>query len=113
LNLLLSFAFKRIGGFTTSNPLTQPVWQARLAESKIGARPPAFPAHLYHALYDEVIPYGQANVLRQTWCRAGVKVQWSQYPIAEHIVGESEGAGAARTWIEDRLAGKPAPTNCP
>jgi hypothetical protein len=41
-----------------------------------------------------------------------VKVQRSRYPIAEHLLGESQGAGPARTGIEDRLAGKAAPANC-
>jgi predicted esterase len=111
-NLLLSFMFKKIADFTSTNPLTQPDWQARLAESKVGAKPPSFPAFLYHATFDEVIPVGQANALRQAWCTGGVKVQWQQYPVAEHILGEGEGAGLARTWIKDRFAGKPAPTNC-
>ena len=111
--LLLNNLFRNLNNLTTSNPLQDPRWQARLAESKLGNKAPAFPVHLYHATFDEIIPFGQANRLRQDWCRQGVTVQFTQYPIAEHLLGEAEGAPAARAWLKDRLEGKPAPSNCP
>jgi hypothetical protein len=109
--MIFNYLGKHISDYTTSNPLDQPDWQARLAESKLGAKKPAVPAFLYHAASDEVIPEPQALQLKTDWCRQGVAVKWAEYG-GEHIIAEGSGTPDAITWLQDRFAGKPVPTSC-
>ncbi|MEQ0559788.1 lipase family protein [Amycolatopsis sp. NEAU-NG30] len=109
--LLLNYAFKKIGDFTTSNPLATPQWQARLAQNKLGAHPPRVPVFQYHASTDEIVNTPQAEALHRAYCAAGVREQWTTYP-AEHATGLIAGQADAHQWIVKRFTGEPAPSNC-
>lgn len=109
--LLLNYAFKKIGDFTTSNPLATPQWQARLAQNKLGAHPPRVPVFQYHASTDEIVNTPQAEALHRAYCAAGVREQWTTYP-AEHATGLIAGQADAHRWIVKRFTGDPAPANC-
>ena len=110
--LLVPLAFQRISNYTTSNPLTVPAWQARLAQNKLGAVAPRVPVFQYHATFDEIIPLDQAQVLRRAYCSRGVKVQWNEMRVAEHLSGIFDGQGPAIAWMSDRFANRAAPSNC-
>ncbi|OLR94269.1 lipase family protein [Actinokineospora bangkokensis] len=111
IELLTNYPFKRISDYTTSNPLQDPKWQARLAQNKLGQTPPRVPVFQYHALTDEIVNTPQAEALRKTYCSAGVEVQWNTY-ISDHLTGILAGNGDAHKWIVDRFADKQAPSNC-
>ncbi|EWC60842.1 Triacylglycerol lipase precursor [Actinokineospora spheciospongiae] len=63
VELLANYPFKTIAGYTTTNPLTDPTWQARLAQNKLGQNPPRVPVFQYHASTDEIV-----NTPRATRC---------------------------------------------
>ncbi|MEV6905797.1 lipase family protein [Amycolatopsis sp. NPDC051071] len=109
--LVLNYPFKRISDFTTSNPLNTPVWQARLAQNKLGANPPRVPVFQYHATTDEIVNTPQAETLHKAYCAAGVREQWKTY-ISEHATGIFAGNADAHQWIVKRFAGDAAPSNC-
>ncbi|WP_410639072.1 lipase family protein [Amycolatopsis sp. lyj-346] len=109
--LLLNYSFKKIGDFTTSNPLGTPQWQARLAQNKLGAHPPRVPVFQYHASVDEIVNTPQAETLHRAYCAAGVREQWTTY-LAEHATGILAGHADAHQWIVKRFNGEPAPSNC-
>jgi hypothetical protein len=105
-------ANRRMNEFTTVPDLLRtPAWQARLGESRLGGVTPRVPMLLYHGLVDVTIPISQANALRNRYCAAGVKVQWSTYP-ADHVGTAVLGAVPTGNWLADRLADRSAPTNC-
>ncbi|MDS0138819.1 lipase [Amycolatopsis sp. CM201R] len=109
--LLLNYSFKKISDYTTSNPLDTPVWQARLAQNKLGAHPPRVPVFQYHASVDEIVNTPQAETLHRAYCAAGVREQWTTY-LADHATGILAGNADAHQWIVKRFNGDPAPANC-
>ncbi|MFI6091343.1 lipase family protein [Streptomyces sp. NPDC051218] len=105
-------AFKKISAMTVKNPLDQPDWQQRLRESTVGTRAPAAPVYQYHALADELIPYGVGKQVRKDWCAKGANVEWHTVPLGEHVSGVITQSPLAAKWLADRFAGKPARGNC-
>lgn len=111
LDAVFGYAFQRISGITTTNPLATPAWQARLAENKLGSARPRAPIFLFHGTHDEVIPLAQARTLRAQYCAAGVPVRWATY-VGEHVTTLVASVPDALAYLGDRFAGKPAPSNC-
>ncbi|WP_406507317.1 lipase family protein [Streptomyces sp. NBC_00212] len=105
-------SFKHVTDLTVKNPLQQPDWQARLAESKLGTHRPDAPVYLYHGTVDELIPYAVGRQLRSDWCAKGANVEWHALPLLGHIGGVTVGGVPAANWLADRFAGKPASSNC-
>ncbi|RSD20845.1 lipase family protein [Amycolatopsis eburnea] len=111
VDAVFGYAFGHIADYTTANPLATAKWQARLAENKLGARPPKAPVFLFHGSGDEIIPLSQAQTLRSQYCAAGVPVTWGTY-LGEHVTTLAFSAGDVVGYLADRFAGKPARSNC-
>ena len=109
---LLQGAFQSIDTLTTTNPLDEPDWQARLAENQLGNATPAVPVLQYHALLDEIIPFDQGTRLRDAWCASGAQVRWSEYWLAEHALGIFAGQAESITFLNDRFTGAPFQPTC-
>ncbi|MEV5979806.1 lipase family protein [Streptomyces sp. NPDC052114] len=105
-------SFKSVDSMTTKNPLDQPDWQNRLRQSQVGTHKPDAPVYLYHALADELIPYGVGKQVRADWCARGADVEWHTVPVGEHVSGVITQSPLAAQWLADRFAGKPARGNC-
>ncbi|MET9324889.1 lipase family protein [Streptomyces sp. NPDC003038] len=105
-------SFKRISDLTTKDPLAQPDWQARLNQSRLGRTAPAAPVYQYHALADELIPYGVGRQLRSEWCAKGANVEFDTIWVGEHVSGVITQSVAVGNWLADRFAGRPAHANC-
>lgn len=105
-------SFKRISDLTTRNPLAQPDWQARLNQSRLGRTAPAAPVYQYHALADELIPYGVGRQLRSEWCAKGADVEFDTIWIGEHVSGVITHSLEVGNWLADRFAGRPTRANC-
>lgn len=105
------YAFQRMSQYTTSDPLADPRWQARMNENRLGANPPEVPIYLFHGVLDELVAYGQAKTLRKEYCAAGADVLWASLP-GEHVVTMVQAAPTVVAYLAGRFAGRPAPTNC-
>ncbi|MGW8725296.1 lipase family protein [Streptomyces sp. NPDC055808] len=105
-------SFKHITDMTVKNPLEQPDWQARLAESKLGTHRPDAPVYLYHGTIDELIPYAVGQQLRSDWCAKDANVEWHALPRLGHIGGVTAGGIPAANWLADRFAGRTTHPNC-
>ncbi|MEU9377115.1 lipase family protein [Streptomyces sp. NPDC048255] len=105
-------SFKRISDLTTRNPLAQPDWQARLNQSRLGRTAPAAPVYQYHALADELIPYGVGRQLRSEWCAKGADVEFDTIWLGEHVSGVITHSLEVGNWLADRFAGRPTSANC-
>jgi pimeloyl-ACP methyl ester carboxylesterase len=110
-DLLVRQAFKKIGDFTTSDPLNTPQWKARIAENKLGDTPPKVPVLQYHAVQDEIVDFTQADALHRAYCAEGVRLQFNTF-VSEHVAGIVVGNGTAHDWIVNRFKGAQAPSNC-
>ncbi|MCT9089141.1 lipase family protein [Streptomyces sp. ASQP_92] len=105
-------SFKHITDLTVKNPLQQPDWQARLAESRLGTHRPDAPVYLYHGTIDELIPYAVGQQLRSDWCAQGTNVEWHALPLLGHIGGVTAGGVPAANWLAERFAGTAPHPNC-
>ncbi|MFE9406722.1 lipase family protein [Streptomyces sp. NPDC006530] len=105
-------SFKHITDLTVKNPLQQPDWQARLAESRLGTHRPDAPVYLYHGTIDELIPYAVGQQLRSDWCARGTNVEWHALPLLGHIGGVTAGGVPAANWLAERFAGAAPHSNC-
>ncbi|MDX3537453.1 lipase family protein [Streptomyces sp. MB09-01] len=105
-------SFKRISDLTTRDPLAQPDWRARLNQSRLGRTAPAAPVYQYHALADELIPYGVGRRLRADWCARGANLEFDTVWVGEHVSGVITHSLAAGNWLADRFAGRSTHANC-
>jgi hypothetical protein len=107
------YAGQRIENYTVGhvNPISEPKWQAVLNANDLGSMKPVVPLLQYHGLADEVIPYQVEVTLHQQYCAQGVTTQLTGFP-GDHVLTQVEAQAAVAGWISDRLAGKPAPSNC-
>jgi pimeloyl-ACP methyl ester carboxylesterase len=111
-SVILNFGLHKIAEYTTTNPMLQPDWQARLRENSLGAVAPSAPIFIWHGLFDEILPYEQDAALWKTYCRKGAKVTF-EATFDEHVSGMvGQGGTDAVTFLSDRLSGKPATDNC-
>ncbi|WP_216209968.1 lipase family protein [Amycolatopsis aidingensis] len=105
--------FTRLNDLVTlPDPLEHPRWRATLAENRAGGQRPSAPVLLYHAAFDELIPYATGRKLLARYCELGSTVQWKTIPLAEHITGVAVGGPIAMEWLGARFAGEPARNSC-
>ena len=89
----------------------QPALRKALEEQNLDEKPVSAPVYHYHGLEDELVPLEQDVNLHYAWCNLGVKDDFQLYP-AEHLFTDGIAAGNALKWIEERVAGKTAPSTC-
>lgn len=104
-------AGRHIEELTTTNPLTTPQWQARLAEQRLGSVAPAVPAFLFHGAVDQLVPYSLGTGLRDAWCSIGADVTFTGYPF-DHFGGLVAGNADGVAFLTDRFAGTPSAPGC-
>ncbi|MFR9752485.1 lipase family protein [Nocardia sp. 004] len=85
---------------------------------------PETPIFEWHSPDDQEIPVDAIEHTIRRWCAAGVRVQTRQVPTVEylptverlpgveHLSAAALGAPEALLWLEARVRGEPAPTNC-
>jgi hypothetical protein len=110
---LVTYAGKRIQDYTTGhiNPIGEPRWQKVLTANNLGAIRPRVPVLQYHGTADEVIPWRVEATLHHRWCSKGVTTLLTSYP-GDHVTTQIEAQTQVVTWLRNRLAGRPAPSNC-
>jgi|HubBroStandDraft_3_1064219.scaffolds.fasta_scaffold22714_2 pimeloyl-ACP methyl ester carboxylesterase len=110
---LLTYAGKTLQDYTVGgvNPMNDPAWTAVLDENNLGKIAPDVPVLQSHGLLDEVIPYSVEVTLHEQYCSLGVKSQLDSF-VGEHVTTALEDQPAVLTWLANRFAGQPAPSNC-
>lgn len=61
---------------------------------------------------DGIMVAGDVRGLANRYCDAGLAVQYDEYNTISHIPSMMLWLPGALQWINDRMAGKPAPSNC-
>ncbi len=112
VELLLNYAGKQISDYTTTSPLSTTLWRSKVLPNTLGSEKINVPVYQYQGTVDEIIPYGQATVLRDQYCALGVDLQWAEMPVG-HITGVARGNEGAFQFLQDRVAGRPTTPNCP
>jgi hypothetical protein len=103
--------------FTTShkslNELeeSEPNLKKALEEQNLDNKAVPVPTYHYHGLEDEIVPLSQDVNLHYHWCTLGGTDDMQLYN-GEHLFTAGMAAGNALKWIEERVAGKTAPSTC-
>ncbi|MFE5287183.1 lipase family protein [Nocardia sp. NPDC056611] len=73
---------------------------------------PNMPVFEWHSPIDGLIPINAVVNTVHRYCAAGTKVWSEQVPVPDHLTAAVLGLPAAYAWMDARLRGEPAPTNC-
>lgn len=118
LELLTDYPGGRIQDVTTTSPVVEPEWLARVVENRLGSQPIEVPVFQYHEVGDGLVAFPQADTLHREYCERGVVHTWRTYdtgsesPIVRHVNLVYQANVDVNAFIADRLAGTPAGTTC-
>ncbi|HEX4063949.1 MAG TPA: lipase family protein [Streptosporangiaceae bacterium] len=110
-----TYTLQRIESYTKGglNPLDNPAIQQVIADDTMGSiGTPQIPMQIYMATFDELVVTPDVTTLVNQYCAAGEKIQYLQFPLAEHVTAEAEGLPGAIAYMQARFAGQTPPTNC-
>ncbi|MFI8567336.1 lipase family protein [Rhodococcus sp. NPDC078407] len=83
-----------------------------IAATRLGGNlAPSIPTMIYQGQQEFWIPKEGAETLYDEWCALGADVRLEEY-LGEHLIVAISGIPGAYAWIDDRLAGIPAPSGC-
>jgi pimeloyl-ACP methyl ester carboxylesterase len=101
-----------IGGITFEQVQEEfPNVKRILEEQQLGTKTISVPVYHYHGLEDEFVPVTQDVELHQAWCSLGVKDDFQLYP-GDHLLTDPTAIPTVMKWLEERVAGKTAPSTC-
>ncbi len=98
-------------GQTLAQLEAMPAIAAAINAQQLGTTPITVPMYQYHGQADEIIPLAQDIALKQQYCAEGVTDEFVLYP-SEHITTQFQAAPQVVSWLGDRFAGLPAPSDC-
>lgn len=110
-----TYAFQRIESYTKGglNPLDNPNIQQAIADDTMGSiGTPKIPMQIYMATFDELVVTPDVTSLVSKYCAAGEKIQYIEFPLADHITAEAEGLPGAIAYMQARFAGQTPPSTC-
>lgn len=109
---LTAFAFQKMSNLTVVPQILEvPAVKDVIAKNRLGQRKPGAPTYIYQGTIDELMPIADVDALTQQYCRQGVKVQYTR-TFNDHLLLAVTGFGKAFAYLQDRLDGRPAPSNC-
>jgi acetyl esterase/lipase len=107
-------AFKGVSGSAVlaHDPLSIPSLQQLLHENSAGNRPAGAPLLIVQGTADTTIPKVLTDAFDTKACAAGDTVDYRTYDAATHGTVIQAAQDDVVQWLQDRVAGKPAPTTC-
>ncbi|MFC4005480.1 lipase family protein [Prauserella oleivorans] len=114
---ILHHGFTRSADLTADGrPLTEYLdeepFASVVAEQRIGRIAPAAPVLVAHSRLDDIVPYPQGRDMARSWCELGATVQFDTLAIPTHVGGYAGAFPRAFAWLEGRVRGGEAPSNC-
>lgn len=111
--LVEKYPFLHMNDYLTI-PLSQVFEQVQpfFDETDYGITAPTIPTFLYHAVNDEIVHIDWIDKAVANWCASGAPITYTRDQMSEHASLEVAATTSALRWIDDRLAGQPAPTDC-
>jgi hypothetical protein len=98
--------------YVKADPGTTEPYASLLEENSPGFRPGSVPVFLYHGEADEQIPPIASQLVLDRYCKNGTTATRKTYPGADHGGAFDVARPDVIQYLDDRLAGKPAPTSC-
>lgn len=107
-----AFAFRHMRDFVTVPELLDvPAVEAVIAENTMGLRLPDAPTYVYQGTHDELAITPPVDALVDRYCGMGATVTYVKI-LGEHITTAGTGVPGALAYLNARLAGRPASSNC-
>lgn len=89
-----------------------PIAEEIIRQTRMGGDlAPTSPVFIYQGQQEFWIPKQGAETLYDEWCAHGAQVRLEEY-LGEHLTVALSGIPGSHQWIDDRLAGVPAPAGC-
>jgi hypothetical protein len=108
----VSFAFQRMRDYVTVPELLDvPAIKTVIAENTMGQRLPDAPTYIYQGTHDELAITPPVDALVAKYCGMGASVTYVKI-LGEHITTAGTGVPGALAYLNARLAGRPAPSDC-
>jgi hypothetical protein len=108
----VSFAFQRMRDYVTVPELLDvPAIRTVIAENTMGQRLPDAPTYIYQGTHDELAITPPVDALVGKYCGMGASVKYVKI-LGEHITTAGTGVPGALAYLNARLAGKSAPSDC-
>jgi hypothetical protein len=95
-----------------NDPLDSPVAEQIYGRIDLTKRKSGVPLYIYHGSIDPWIPLEDAERMYREQCGRGVPAIFRVVP-GEHLIGYVTGYPGLSDWINARLRGEPAPSECP
>ncbi|MBF6327827.1 lipase family protein [Nocardia transvalensis] len=73
---------------------------------------PNIPIFEWHSPIDGLVPVDAIVNTVHRWCAAGVEVESQAIPVPDHLTAAVLGLPEVLSWLEARVKGEPAPSNC-
>jgi alpha-beta hydrolase superfamily lysophospholipase len=107
-------AFQGVSGSAVlaHDPLSIPALQQLLHENSAGNRPAGAPLLIAQGSADTTIPKALTDAFDAKACAEGDTVDYRVYEGATHSTVVVAARDDIVQWLQDRVAGKPAPTTC-
>ena len=109
------YAFQRLECYTVGgvDPTTVPSIAAVVRADELGQHVPRTPLYVYMAAGDEILSTPDVDALVGSYyCTHGAKVEYVHDLLSDHNTLAVTGAAAAMDYLNDRFAGKAAPSTC-
>lgn len=103
----LEQAFLSVPNIATVEP-----WRSLAARNTPGTLPPRIPLFLAQGTNDTLVRPEVTRAYMQRQCKAGGKVAMLWLPGVGHGFAGRDAADSAVSWMMDRFAGRPAPSDC-
>lgn len=98
--------------FLKANPVTTSPWAGTITANTPGKAAAGAPVYISQGTGDTVVDPPVTDSFVKILCGQGTRVEYVKYPNLTHTEIPKASAGQAVAWMADRLAGKPAPSNC-
>ncbi|KAL2867255.1 secretory lipase-domain-containing protein [Aspergillus lucknowensis] len=101
---LFSTEFQTLGPALLDDPTIQSVLNDNILGTK-SDETPTVPVFVYHATYDEIIPYDDADRMVTSWCGNGASVAFTTYKSGGHATTEVIALPAVVEFVEAAFNG--------
>ena len=98
--------------FRPTRTLNTPPWNRFIATNSISGLSARVPALIMQGAADDIVRPQVTRRFVNNSCRNGAKVRYVELQSLGHSKAAAASAVSATNWLNDRLAGRPAPSNC-
>ena len=107
-----NYSGTHLADYTTTDPASAPGWSEAYAANEAGQVKTPVPIFMYQGDADDIVPVAVSETALQKYCALGVTVSRKVYPGADHISVITAALTDILGFVNDRLAGRPAPSSC-